>query len=124
MPFFFDPHHYGTIVQLLVAGDVQASVREVGGSEGGPGGVQGYGVVVKTDEGETIIWSNQERQKWLCSIVDAEGNVATAGGDLDMASTPEDVARYIATYDYPIPEPQPEEDPVAVATVEGDGRGC
>lgn len=107
--------HYDRIAATLVAGDVQArSVHNESGTSV---------IVVGLAAGGEVVWGNcyidvAEKvvgQEWSATVVDAEGVQSGLTSDLAPDADPEDVARLVATFDYPSP---------LTSTEVEDAEGC
>lgn len=92
------------IVTLLIAGDIQA--RIVSNEEADF-------VEIKMTDGGGVLWNRDSGPWWSFTILDREGQLGNARvTGLASDAAPEEVAKLMATYQYPAPAEYPTADPV------------
>lgn|SRR4051794_35293721 len=92
MPWFFDHEHYATAAALLRAGDVEASTFR---------NPVTAGIKVKLDNNSIVTWSNSEHNHWALTVAGPDGFIrGTEVTHLSMEASAEDVAQFIARFNY------------------------
>lgn len=83
------------IVPVLIAGDVQARVVS---------NPKSSFIEVRLIDGGRVLWGiSEDAPWWAYSIIDPDGDLHTGLTGVGADASPEEVARLIATYNYPAP---------------------